>query len=504
MVLIAFLMSALSTRDALGTSWEQQPKLRASDGSAVDYFGCSTSLSGSIAAIGAWGDDDRGNNSGSIYIFENGGAGWTETTKLTALDGAAGDEFGQCVSISGTTVIGGAQWDDDRGNYSGAAYVFEETEGGWTQAAKLLGTDTAAGDLFGSGVSVCDTLVLIGAPWDDDCGSFSGSAYVFQRSGTTWSQVAKLTASDGAEWDQFGECVYLDGTTAIIGAYGDDDCGDYTGSAYVFEKSGSSWSSGFRLTASYRAGGDSFGSSACLDGSIAIVGARGDDDCGGSSGAAYIFEDNGTAWVQTAKLIASDAAAGDQFGCSVFIEGARAFVGAYHDDDCGLGSGSVYVFEKSGVAWTQIAKLTASDGEAGDYFGHDVSACNGTILVGSVKNDNRDLVIPGDANRDTKVDGADLSLWQQNYDPLGNVADNWAMGNWNGDTRIDGGDLALWQQHYDPLGWQIAGAAYVFEEVLTSVAAGEITMREAVPEPGTLLLIASVLATLRGVVRRRR
>ncbi|GAJ02326.1 unnamed protein product, partial [marine sediment metagenome] len=175
----------------------------------------------------------------------------------------------------------------------------------------------------------------------------------------------KLTASDGATNDEFGSSVSIDGDRAIIGAPGDDPCG----SAYVFQWNGTAWVEEAKLTASDGAAGDQFGCSVSINGDRAVIGAYYDDDKGDRSGSAYVFKWDGTAWVEEAKLTASDGAATDCFGGFVSISGDRAVIGARFDDDNGLSSGSAYVYRWDGAAWVEEAKLTASDGAAGDQFG---------------------------------------------------------------------------------------------------------------------------------------
>ena len=158
-----------------------------------------------------------------------------EQAKLTASDAAAGDRFGLSVSIEGDTAVIGAHFDDDAGSLSGSAYVFVRSAGIWSQQAKLTAGDAAAGDRFGVSVSIEGDTVVVGAFLDGDAGFASGSAYVFVRSGTSWTQQAKLTASDAAIEDQFGFSVSIEGDTAVVGAFADDDAGSFSGSAYVFE-----------------------------------------------------------------------------------------------------------------------------------------------------------------------------------------------------------------------------------------------------------------------------
>jgi len=211
-------------------------KLVASDGYSGDEFGHSVAISGNYAIVGAYHDDDDGESSGSAYIFERSGSGWVEQAKLTASDGTAGDWFGYSVAISGDYAIVGAFFDDAKGSSSGSAYIFERSSSGWVEQAKLTASDGYQSDYFGRSVAINGDYAIVGAYYDDDNGSCSGSAYIFERSGSGWVEQAKLTASDGYNYDYFGYSVALSGNYAIFGAYGDDDDGSYSGSAYVFEE----------------------------------------------------------------------------------------------------------------------------------------------------------------------------------------------------------------------------------------------------------------------------
>jgi hypothetical protein len=266
---------------------------------------------------------------------------------LLASDGAAGDFFGNSPSISGDTALIGALYDDDNGVDSGSAYIFTRSGTTWTQQAKLNASDCAPGDNFGVFVSLSGDTALIAAWYDDDNGVNSGSAYVFTRSGTTWTQEAKLLASDGASTDRFGVYVSLDGDSALIGACYDDDNGVDSGSAYIFTRSGTTWTQEAKLNALDAAAGDVFGASVSISGDTALIDAGWDNDNGVDSGSAYIFTRSGTTWTQEVKLLASDGAAGDWFGVyNVCLDGNTAFIGACYDDDKGVDSGSLYVFVK--------------------------------------------------------------------------------------------------------------------------------------------------------------
>jgi prepilin-type N-terminal cleavage/methylation domain-containing protein len=159
----------------------------------------------------------------------------TEIAKILASDGVAGDFFGDSVAISGDTAVIGARGDDDAGSASGSAYIFTRSGSSWTQQAKLTASDAAASDNFGWSVAVAGDTAVIAAPRDDSSGIDSGSAYIFTRSGSTWTEQAELTASDGAADDRFGDSVAIFDGTVVIGAVSDDDAGISSGSAYLFE-----------------------------------------------------------------------------------------------------------------------------------------------------------------------------------------------------------------------------------------------------------------------------
>jgi hypothetical protein len=208
-------------------------KVFASDGVAGDIFGYSVAASGSTAVIGAYQDDDSGSNSGAAYVYTRSRGIWSQQQELTAAGGVAGDAFGRSVAVSGDKLVVGAPWDDGIGigTDSGSAYVFSRSGATWSQQRKLTAADAAAYDDFGFGVAVSGDTVVVGALRGLTMGSPTGSAYVYARSGGTWSQQQKLTAADGAAGDDFGISVAVDGATALIGAWGDDDSGSDSGSA---------------------------------------------------------------------------------------------------------------------------------------------------------------------------------------------------------------------------------------------------------------------------------
>jgi len=376
---------------------------------------------------------------------------FNEVAKLTASDAAVGDQFGTSVSISGDTAIVGAQGNDDAGSFSGSAYVFVRSGTTWTEQAKLTASDPVTLDFFGFSVSISGDTAIVGAS-GSLFGSGPGFAYVFVRSGTTWTEQAKLTASDAAAGDFFGFSVSISGDTAIVGAHGNDDTGSRSGSAYVFVRSGTTWTEQAKLTASDPATLDDFGFSVSLSGDRAIVGARLDDDAGGNSGSVYIFDFDGTSWTQT-KLTASDATAGDQFGRSVSISGDRAIVGALLDDDAGGNSGSAYIFDFDGTSWTQT-KLTASDAAADDLFGIRVSISGDRAIVGAFFDDDA-----GGNSGSTYIFDFDGTSWTQTK----LTASDATAGDIFGRSVSLSGDSAIVGAPLDDDAGSFSGSAYVFD-----------------------------------------
>ncbi len=364
-----------------------------SDVAADDRFGESVALLGDTALVGARGYDVGLNpDQGSVYVFTRSGSTWSLQQQLTASDGAEGDWFGSSVALSGDTALIGAPLDDVSGNSDqGSAYVFTRSGTTWSQQAHLTAADGAAGDYFGASVALSGDTALVGADNDNVSGNaYQGSAYIFTRSGAAWSQQAHLTASDGAAEDFFSLSVALSGDTALVGAPDDNVSGNnQQGSAYVFVRSGSSWSQQAHLTGSDGAEEDWFGMSVALSGDTALVGASGKTvGAHYGQGSVYVFTRSGATWTLQGQLTASDGAAYDQLGFSVSLDGETALVGAPQDDvGANVGQGSAYVFTRSGATWTQQGQLTASDGAAEDIFGYSVALSGDTALVGAPQHD---------------------------------------------------------------------------------------------------------------------
>ena len=382
-----FLLILLTLFLSVSFIWCAEVKITASDAQADDNFGESVSISGDYAIVGARLEDEGGTNAGAAYIFNRSGESWLQQAKITASDAQAGDYFGHSVSISGDYAIVGAFLEDTGGSNAGAAYIFYRSGTSWSQQAKITASDAQADDSFGYSVSISGDYAIVGAKTEDEGGSNAGAAYIFYRSGASWSQQAKITASDAEENDELGESVSISGNYAIVGAWHEDSLGTNAGAAYIFHRSGESWSQQTKITASDAQGTDLFGESVYISGDYAIIGARLEDAGSSNAGAAYIFNRSGTNWTQQAKLIASDAQDTDWFGCSVSISDRFAFVGARREDSAAGEAGAVYSYLRNGSTWSEKSKKTASDAEYGDWYGYSVSISGDYAIVGALNED---------------------------------------------------------------------------------------------------------------------
>ena len=411
-------------------------ELLASDGGPSDWFGEAVAISGETVVIGVRAHDDNGTSSGSAYIFIRNGGMWTEQAELLLDGGVEGDRFGSSVSISGETVIIGTPGDNETGEDYGSASIFVRSGGVWSERAKLLAADGALHDGFGNAVALDGDTAIVGAPSDDDNGTSSGSAYIFVRSGGVWTQQAKLLPEDGVEEGRFGNAVSLRGDTAIIGMYQDDDNGLHSGSAYIFTRSGGSWTQQAKLLPDDGARTEYFGSSVSIHDDTAIIGTPRDGDNGSEYGSAYIFARNGDIWTQQAKLLPDDGAQYDRFGNSVSISGDTAVIGSHRHNGNDTSSGAAYIFARSGGIWTQQAKLLPEDGEAYDSFGEAVALSGDTAVIGAYSHGEAGSAYifalgcetcPADLNNDGTVDTQDfvafLGAWSGG-DPLADWDEN--------------------------------------------------------------------------------
>ena len=402
-----------------GTTWTEQEKLTGGSGTTSGFLGHSVSISGDLVVAGAKYTSDNGLNSGAAYVFRRTGTStWHSGTKILASwDAAAGDQFGQSVAIDGDHVIIGAHLDTDNGLMSGSAYIFHNSltsdtidpiitlTGANPDTVDMIPTYTEPGYSVDKVASVADnassnlTTSTTGDYWitytaTDPHGNSGTADRRVIVTDADWDTETKIVASDAAAGDSFGYSVSISGDYAIVGAYGNDDGGSGSGSAYIFRKDTGTgtWDSGTKIVASDAAAGDGFGRAVAISGDYAIVGARGNDDGGNNSGSAYIFRRYGAVgtnnWQHEKKLTASDAAAGDSFGYSVSISGDYAIVGAYGNDDGGTNSGSAYIFHRTGTGnslntWDSGLKIQHTNPYTWDRFGQSVAIDGDYAIVGT-------------------------------------------------------------------------------------------------------------------------
>ena len=392
---------------AVAQNWNQIVKMAASDRSAGSRLGQSVAISGDYAVVGA-----PGNGSGSAYIFKRNGTTWVEQQKIIALDANSDDNFGTSVAISGDYIVVGAIYDNENASGGGAlsdagsAYIFKRTGTTWAQEQKIVPSDRADGDYFGSTVAISGDYVAVGAFLSNPSGlADAGAAYVFKRTGTSWAQEQKITAPDMATNDNFGCSVAISGDYVIAGSVndGEDAAGANTlagaGSAYVFKRTGTTWAQEQKIVPSDRATTDSFGFSVAISGDDVVIGAVYEDENASgtetitNAGSAYIFKRTGVTWAQEQKLVASDRGASDNFGRSVSISGDCAIIGSPFESEDASGaatlslSGSAYAFKRTGVTWAQVTKMVASDRSTEDLFGYSVAVSGSYVISGALYED---------------------------------------------------------------------------------------------------------------------
>jgi hypothetical protein len=353
----------------------------------TDDFGMAVAVDGFVALIGAPLRAGMAGDQGVAFVYTFDGSAWNEGPNLQASDGADGDHLGHVVGLSGNLAIAGAYVHDALGPDSGAAYVFDRTNG--NQLAKLVPPVAPADNYqFGQAVAIDGTTAVVGAPGADDG---TGAVYVFDGQ-SSWAQVATLTAVNGTDTDQFGLSVAIDGNVIVVGAPGDDD-----GEAFVYEKSGGQWSNATEdanlMPSDGTTVGDAFGWSLDVSGSRIVVGAPFHDEGTTIDGAAYVFEEPPGGWAgtlsQPRSMVGCDE--GTQpvdFGFSVAIEARVVIVGSRRDTGPDTGRAHAFrFFSGADPQWRYLKALTQQDGAAGDLMGWSVALSGGLAVVGAPGHD---------------------------------------------------------------------------------------------------------------------
>jgi hypothetical protein len=365
-------------------------ELTASDSAANAGFGSRIAIDGNTLVVGA---PSANSAQGEVYVFTKSNTGWTQSAILTApaADAAAKSYFGSSVAISGSTIVAGARGITIglNGN-QGAAYVFTDSGSSWTEAARLTASDGAQGDRFGQAVGIRGSTIAVGAPYQNVA---TGAVYVFSGSGSSWTQEAKLLATDGSVTSYFGNQLSVSGSAVAVASLDAGPNGE--GAAYLFTSSGSGWSQAAEFNPPSAAGsGSEFGVAVAVSGNTVLVGAPGatvGDNRG--QGVVYAYTQSGSAWPQTGTLTALDGqsygagADGTQtagFGDAVALDGSTAAVGEPNATvDTIVTQGAAYTFTQSGFDWSQSAKVTAPDGVSGDGFGGALAISGTTYAIGA-------------------------------------------------------------------------------------------------------------------------
>lgn len=415
-------------------------KLSASDATSCDRcgdaFGVSVAIDGDFIAVGAPDGLPGASPSaiaGATYIFRRDGVTWSEEAKIVPIDAQPGDGIGK-VAINGNRVLMGAT---GHNGFTGAAYIFRRDGTAWILEANLSVADPDTGDTLGIGVCLSSDIAVVGAWGDDEVQPDAGAAYVFRRddnntpldpSDDSWTQEAKLIPNDAAAGDLFGVGCSISGNRIVVGA---TQCnpGRYCespGKAYVFQHDGTNWIQEAKLTASDGVSDDNFGLRTAIDGDTILISAWANDaacntclsdsdcsgSCGGSctdgctpgccngccnisdgtciecnSGAVYVFQRTGAAWVETQKFTALDTGEGDGFGKDIALHGDLAVVGVDGDDGFGFNTGAAYIFRREGNVWIEKTKLTANDPAVSDRLGFSVGLSGSLVVLGSFNDD---------------------------------------------------------------------------------------------------------------------
>ncbi len=399
---------------------------------------------------------------------------------LKALNNSNEDKFGYPVAISGNTLVVGAYQEDsstnsiihgddlsatnDSGLENGAVYIFKRSGLTWALEAYLKAPNNSNEDNFGASVAIDGDTVVVGVSYENsntgsiihgsdlsgtnNSGMVNGAAYVFKRTGSTWSHEAYLKSPNTSYYDRFGSSVAIDGDTIVVGAVGEDgtagsiihgsnlsatnDSGSENGAAYVFKRTGSTWVHEAYLKAPNTSELDNFGSSVAIDGDTVVVGAKwegsatnsiihgsdlsGTNDSGEYNGAVYVFKRTGSTWLHEAYLKAPNTSNRDAFGNYAAIDGDTIVVGAFGEDsttgsiihgidlsgtnDSGSANGAAYVFKRTGSTWVHEAYLKVPNTSQEDFFGNSIAIDGNTLLVRATGED---------SNTNTIIYGGDLS-----------------------------------------------------------------------------------------------
>lgn len=526
-----------------GSNYTLDAYIKASNTGAGDFFGYAVAISGNTMVVGAYGEDSISNSvdgeetnnliskSGAAFVFvlEQSGT-WVKQAYLKASNSEANDQFGYSVAISDNLIVIGSPFEDsnsvliDNGQNNndaanaGAAYVFNRIGSSWSQQAYLKAANAEDNDQFGHSVGIDGSTVIVGARFEDSIATGvnnsnsnnndaarSGAAYVYIYNNNAWSQQAYLKAPNTGAGDFFGHAVDISGDSLIVGALkesssavgvngnGLNDSANSSGAAYVYTRSGNTWSTEAYLKASNTGNSDLFGFSVAISLDHVVVGSPQEDsnatgvngsqnnNTAGSSGAAYVFNRVGSSWSQQAYLKSLDSSGTDYFGASVNILGNTLVVGAYGDNlETGEpDAGAAFVFTRNGLDWSQQSYLKSSVRDESDFMGQSVALSDEIVIVGAFAEDSNSTGVNNNDDNNSALESG--AVYTFNYEPAYNVGGS-VSGLAEGNSVIlrnnNGDDLSL-----------TANGSFTFLTQLTNLSGFAVTVATQPSEPNQICLV---------------
>ncbi len=362
-----------------------QARLLPDNGNGGSKFGWSVSVSGNTALVGAYLQHSGTARTGVAYIFQRTGANWSLQATLMPEGEPLVTNFGISVALSGDIAVVSRT-----GNQflpSGAVYIYQRNGTAWSRQEKI----EPGSRLFGSSLALSGDTLLVGDYLASTTSAYqSGAAYAYRFNGSAWQLEAQLLGSALQAFDSFGISVAISGDTAVVGAYSDDTNGGLdAGSAYIFQRSGTIWSEQAYLVPNDTAAGDYYGWSVDVSGDTAVVGAYLDDFSGiSNAGSVTVYQRSGATWTRQTKLVAAESQSGGYFGYSVSLKGDTVVVGAQLFDVPPVqNTGAAYVFQRFNNIWFENGPVTLDTPALNDAFGTSVSLSDNTFIVGIPNSD---------------------------------------------------------------------------------------------------------------------
>ena len=328
----------------------EEYKIQPLDGTSDDYFGKSISIDNNWLAVGSVYDDENGIKSGSCYVFYFNGLNWIQHSKIIPSDGSPYDRFGYTVDIKNDILIVSAVYDDDFGNDSGSVYIYRKINNVWEFEQKIFSPDIEEEDLFGLSLSIHDDIILASSVYDDDFGDNSGSVNSFVYTNSGWVHSQKILPSDGNEFDLFGNSIDQSDNILAIGSFYSDSDFNNSGSVYIYTKNDNFFEFSLKIQAYDASLNDKFGQMVTVYENWVAVGSLNNDN-GINSGSIYIYNILNEEINASQKITASDGNEYDEYSISASLNNHKLVVGAHFDDDLGDDSGSIYLYTYRGCPY---------------------------------------------------------------------------------------------------------------------------------------------------------